>query len=348
MQTFINQNYMEFIGLIAVVILIVVFIFIKISQNKKSLSTQKKEAKSVREVEQKEERAKPKEEPKEEPQKPAALESINRKKRELLPHDKITKDDFAIFKGTRVLIAEDNIINQKVISGLLSTSGIDITIANDGQEALDILQNDTDFSVIFMDAHMPIVDGFEATRVIRKNPKYDHIPIVALSGDTAVDDIQKMLRAGMEAHLEKPLKMDALYNILYIYTTGHEFKKMHKTNENGSAVLELKSDKGLEICAGDKEFYLEILNDFISKYADSAETLQEHINGTNSIDADKMLLDISGIAANIGADALHNAALDLKNSIANPSDMTYINNLKKYKRSLEKVCEEIKKYKSAP
>jgi len=265
------------------------------------------------------------------------------KKRELIPHDKITKDDFAIFKGTRVLIAEDNIINQKVITGLLSTSGIDITIANDGQEVLNILQNDSDFAVIFMDVHMPIMDGFEATRLIREDSKYNHIPIVALSGDIATDDIQNMLKAGMEAHLQKPLKMDALYDILYIYTTGEESQKIHNTDKE-SASLVLNSDKGLKICAQDREFYIEILNDFISKYANSAAILQEHINGTNGIHADKMLLDISGVAANIGADSLHDAALDLKNSIANPSDLTYISNLKKYKRSLERVWEEIKKY----
>lgn len=340
MEILINKYYLEFITLIVIALLVIVFIFIKTSQ--------KKESEAAKEIEPKEEKAEAKEEPKEKLHKPVTPKSINRKKRDLLAHNKITKDDFAAFKGTRILIAEDNIINQKVITGLLSTSGIDITIANDGQEALDILQNDSDFSVIFMDVHMPIVDGFEATRVIRKNPKYDHLPIAALSGDTATDDVRNMLNAGIEAHLEKPLKMDALYDILYIYTTGYESQKMPKTNQESLFVSELNSNKGLEICAGDREFYLEILDDFMSKYSDSATTLQEHINVTNSVDADKMLLDISGVAANIGADTLHNATLDLKNSIANPSDLTYISNLKKYKRSLNKVCEEIKKYKSAP
>lgn len=364
MQTIISEYYVELVGLVVLATLLIIFILLKNSKAKEASTTQKEEdrlkssakedQKQTLEIKQ-EEKLKKKEEVelkdeaialKEELQKPTSLEPINRKKRELVPHEKITKDDFNTFNGTKILIAEDNIINQKVIIGLLSTSGIEITIANDGKEALDILEDDRDFAVIFMDAHMPNIDGFQATRLIRKNPDYNHIPIVALSGDTAADDVRNMLNVGMEAHLEKPLKMDALYDILYIYTTGQESQQSSYVNQQNS-VLEFDIEKGLDICGGDKEFYLEILNDFLSKYSDSASRLQEHINGTNGVDADKMLLDISGVAANIGADELHNIAIELKSSIANPSDLTYISNLKKYKRALNRVCEAIKGYISA-
>ncbi|MDT8337562.1 MAG: response regulator [Sulfurimonas sp.] len=355
MQTIISQYYIELIGLIVVATLVIIVVLLNISKNK-AAALAKEEDKEVAKSDKKEPEPSvttKEEQPEYKEEQPSAQEietapietaapiRVNRKKRELLPHDKITKDDFADFKGTRILIAEDNIINQKVIAGLLSTSGIDITIANDGQEALNILENDRDFAVIFMDAHMPIIDGYQATRLIRKNPNYVHIPIVALSGDTAADDVRNMLNVGMEAHLEKPLKMDALYDILYIYTTGEESQQTPKPSQESA---EFDTNKGLEICGGDKEFYLEILNDFLSKYSNSAETLQSHINGTNGIDADKLLLDISGVAANIGADNLHEIALELKNSIANPLDLTYVSNLKNYKRSIEKVCEAIKEY----
>ncbi len=188
---------------------------------------------------------------------------------------------------------------------------------------------------------MPVMDGFQATRQIRKSPKFDHIPIVALSGDTAADDIRNMLNVGMEAHVEKPLKMDALYDILYIYTDGHESQNGSKES-NGSS--EFDSNKGLEICGGDKDFYLEILTDFTSKYCDSAETIKKLINESDSISANKILLDISGVAANIGADDLHNIAVSLKNNISNPTDLEYINNLKNYKRALHQVCEALKEY----
>ncbi|WP_310442538.1 hybrid sensor histidine kinase/response regulator [Sulfurimonas sp.] len=346
MQTIISENFMEIIGIIVAVALLIIYALLKKSEKKEIIKYQaesKPEIKPVRPAVkpiEKIEEAKP-EELIEQVQTPEAVLPINRKKRKLAPHDKITKDDFATFKGIKILIAEDNIINQKVIAGLLSTSGINITIANDGQEALNILENDSNFSIIFMDAHMPIMDGFQATRAIRKNQKYDHIPIIALSGDTAADDIRNMLNVGMEGHIEKPLKMDALYDIIYVYTTGRESQN---NSEESHVSSEFDSEKGLEICGGDKNFYLEILSDFTTKYSDSANVIQKLINASDSISANKMLLDISGVAANIGADDLHEIAVNLKNSISNPTDLEYINNLKNYKRALLQVCEAIKEY----
>lgn len=268
-----------------------------------------------------------------------------RVKRDTVPHDKIKKEDFEIFKGVKILIAEDNIINQKVITALLASSGIDITMASDGQIALDILKEDSNFSLILMDAHMPNIDGFQATRLIRKNPDYDHIPIIALSGDTATDDINNMFKVGMERHLEKPLKMDALYDVLYMYTSGDEENNI--TSQSNATAAKFDIESGLEICGGDKEFYLEILNDFISRYSDSSKKLQEYINNKDALSADKMLLDISGVAANIGAKYLHDVAIELKSNIAKPEDLEYVTNLKKYKRSLQEVCDSIEEYKQS-
>jgi len=277
-----------------------------------------------------------------------ATQSVKRNKRERIAHAKISKEDFEIFKGVKILVAEDNVINQKVIFGLLSTSGIDVTMANNGQEALDILEKDKNFSMVFMDAHMPVMDGFQATRIIRKNPNYENIPIVALSGDIAADDVKNMFNAGMEAHLEKPLKMDALFDVLYIYTTGNEAQSTLLHEHKEEALEELKgfdTQKGLEICGGDKEFYLEILNDFILRYSNSAKIIQEYLSTSDSANASRLLLDISGIAANIGADELQQLAIDFRNSLSNPEDMEYINYLRKYKRLLQQVCEAINKYK---
>lgn len=173
-------------------------------------------------------------------------------KRSVPPHEKITKQNFSEFAGERILVAEDNLINQKVLLGLLAGSGIELVLANDGQEALDILENDTNFLMILMDAHMPRVDGFEATRIIRANPQYDHILVVALSGDTASDDIHKMKSAGMSEHLEKPLRMEALYKIFYAYT-GNSAKKVNVTEFKITKNLDTKI--GLETCGDDEGFY---------------------------------------------------------------------------------------------
>ena len=267
------------------------------------------------------------------------------KTRDVPQHGKITKQNFKEFAGMRVLVAEDNIINQKVIAGLLAESGIEILIANDGQEVLDILEKDDDFVMILMDAHMPIIDGFEATRAVRANPKYSHIVVVALSGDTAADDIRKMSEAGMEEHLEKPLRMDSLYDVFYAYT-GTEEEKID-TDEDFIEVpmtKELNGDKGLAICGEDEGFYLEILNEFINTYADSAQRLRKLLTTTQHAEAAQLLLDIIGVSANIGADPLHKLANELKDSLSDTKEQSYFTILEQYQVHLELLVKDIKEF----
>lgn len=265
-----------------------------------------------------------------------------RVKRDVPPHGKITKDNFKEFSGTRILVAEDNLINQKVIGGLLADTGIEITIADDGQDALDILKEDSNFTIILMDAHMPRVDGFEATRQIRANPDYEHIVVVALSGDTASDDIKKMRDAGMEEQLEKPLRMDALYDILYAHS-----KKKIDSDKFVEVVMtkELNGDKGLEICGGDENFYHEILDEFVKSYSGSAKKIEELLNNNQAKEADRILLDIIGVTANIGADILQGIAQNLKEAIHNIEDKSFSTILNEYSSHLEQLLNDIKEYK---
>lgn len=266
-------------------------------------------------------------------------------KREVPTHDKITKQNFTEFSGQRILVAEDNLINQKVLTGLLAGSGIDVTIADDGQETLDILENDDDFLMILMDAHMPRVDGFEATRTIRKNPKYDHILVVALSGDTASDDIAKMKDAGMEEQLEKPLRMEALYDIFYAYTGDEQAtKEPEDTLIEAITTQELNIDKGLEVCGGDEGFYREILKEFIDNYGDSAEKLKIHFQSTNMQEADKLLLDVIGVTANIGADQLYTVASEIKLALMKTKGKDYTSLSDEYTKHLDSLIQDINKY----
>ncbi len=265
------------------------------------------------------------------------------RKRSVPSHTKITKQDFKEFAGTRILVAEDNLINQKVITGLLADTGIEITLADDGQEALDILKSDSDFTIILMDAHMPRVDGFEATRTIRANPNYAHIVVVALSGDTAADDIAKMTQSGMQEHLEKPLRMDALYDILYAYT-GNEQEINSEVYIHIVATKELNGNKGLEICGGDEEFYHEILNEFVTTYEYSTDRLCELLENKELVQADKLLLDIIGVTANIGADSLNTIASTIKEALKDTDEKSYLTLLENYKEHLQELIADIKEY----
>ena len=266
-------------------------------------------------------------------------------KRDVPPHGKITKEHFREFTGTRILLAEDNMINQKVILGLLAESGIEVVVANDGQEALDILEQDDNFLLILMDAHMPRVDGFEATRKIRENARYDHILVVALSGDTAADDIRKMTEAGMQEHLEKPLRMDALYDILYAYSSDNNDNTV---NDNDLVEVvktkELDGEKGLEVCGGDEGFYHEILAEFLQTYNNSDQQLLNMMQNNDLDSAAKLLLDIIGVSANIGATKLNYTAGIIKDSLSDTEEKSYLTLMTQYQHHLKNLIKDIQEY----
>jgi len=264
------------------------------------------------------------------------------KKQIVPPHGKIKKEDFTKFSGKRILLAEDNIINQKVILGLLGASGIEIVVANDGQEALDILEKDDNFMLILMDAHMPNIDGFEATKIIRKDSKYDHIPVIALSGDTASDDIKKMLDAGMSDTLEKPLKMDALYDILYAYNINHNKNTKSATVKKDNSLI-LDSASGLSICGDDKDLYIDVLKEFADDYVNSHNTLSFLVKEKKYADADKLLLDIVGVCANLGLQKLNAVAIEIKEKLkTDPGNLDTQLNL--YQMTLQRTLDAIKEY----
>ena len=129
--------------------------------------------------------------------------------------DSYSKDDLLQLGKHKILVAEDNIINQKVIKGLLIDTEIEAFCVNNGEELLLKLETSSDeYKVILMDIHMPNLDGYEATRKIRKNTKYDDINIIAHSGDTSNEDIQKSINVGMQDFLAKPIEIKKFYKVL--------------------------------------------------------------------------------------------------------------------------------------
>ncbi|MCJ7765676.1 MAG: response regulator [Thiovulaceae bacterium] len=255
------------------------------------------------------------------------------------PNSNITnvgKSNFKEFAGLRLLIAEDNLINQKVIVGLLKESGINIKIANDGQECLDILKEDPNYQIILMDAHMPRVDGLEATRAIRADPAYDHIAVMALSGDTAADDIRKMRDAGMEEQLEKPLRIAALYQAIYCY-----FDPDATVDAVENEKIHLDNSLGLEMLGGDLEFYQEILSEFQSHYHDSDQKIELWLNHGDLDKAKALLLDIKGIGESIGTAALTETAEEFRTAIIDGKSDQYPIFLKRYRTQLHSILSDI-------
>jgi CheY-like chemotaxis protein len=119
------------------------------------------------------------------------------------------------FEKVRILLAEDNVVNQKVAQGILKKIGYNITIAKNGREVVSAYQKDY-WDLILMDCQMPEMDGFEATEAIRKMEKDSgyHIPIIALTANAMQGDEQKCIRAGMDDYLAKPIQKEQLSRVI--------------------------------------------------------------------------------------------------------------------------------------
>ena len=107
----------------------------------------------------------------------------------------------------RLLLVEDNLVNQKVVLAILRKKGYQIEVANDGREAITKLESPAaSYDLILMDVQMPVLDGLEATRMLRRNPRWESIPIIAMTAHAMNGDRERCLQAGMDAYISKPVQ----------------------------------------------------------------------------------------------------------------------------------------------
>ena len=115
--------------------------------------------------------------------------------------------------GARILLVEDNPINQELAGDLLGDAGIVLTTADNGREALDLLEHET-FDLVLMDCQMPVMDGYAATRALRQLPGGRDLPVIAMTANAMVGDREKVLDAGMNDHIAKPIRVEELFATL--------------------------------------------------------------------------------------------------------------------------------------
>jgi len=150
-----------------------------------------------------------------------ALKVVNRKLE--TPQKEVTQvssvQSHKLFNGLDALVVEDNIINQKLIQNILNRLDINVTIANNGEEAVNLYKNGV-YDIIFMDIQMPVMTGVEATKeilVYEKESSQKHTPIVALTANVIDSDREKYLAAGMDKYLKKPLEVEKLIQTIEEY-----------------------------------------------------------------------------------------------------------------------------------
>jgi signal transduction histidine kinase/ActR/RegA family two-component response regulator len=122
----------------------------------------------------------------------------------------------------RVLVVEDNQVNQKVVTTVLRKRGFTVELANNGVEALELLERDDRYRLVIMDVQMPVMDGLEATRRIRLNPKWQNLPILAMTAHAMNGDREKCLSAGMNGYISKPVHPSHLLSVMDEYMSAPE------------------------------------------------------------------------------------------------------------------------------
>ncbi len=121
------------------------------------------------------------------------------------------KNNF-LLRGINILVAEDNKLNQKIANFILLKQNANVSIANNGEEAIEMLKEKT-FDVVLMDLHMPVMDGLEAVRYIRQEMK-SNVPVIAFTASTFDDESEKCLAAGMDACISKPFDATVLCSLI--------------------------------------------------------------------------------------------------------------------------------------
>jgi len=225
--------------------------------------------------------------------------------------------------GARILLVEDNDINQEVATEFLKKAGFVTTVANHGGEALEWMQKET-FDAVLMDLQMPVMDGFMATELIRKLPQGEDIPIIALSAAAMIHDKQASEKAGMNAHVSKPLDPVQLVTVLLKWIKHRPVegvisdKKNTASSAADSPLIELPGfdmERALNRLGGNQDLLLKLLLRFASDYANVHSNVVELLRENQAGKAAELLHRITGVAASLGATALAESAQHLEREI---------------------------------
>ncbi len=236
----------------------------------------------------------------------------------------LSSDILAKLRDEHVLLVEDNQINQMVAKELLQTMGIKVSIANDGEQAVEMVKKEH-FDVVLMDIQMPGMDGYQATSKIRQEPHFDttHLPIIAMTANAQEVDRRKALEAGMDDYISKPVNMTQLAKVLVRWVTIRQMKNTAATVSEKQAAGELPATQtsintavALARMGNNKALYRRLLVLFMAGHEHTALEIRAAVENNNLELARRQTHTLKGVAGTIGADELRSAAKNLEMAIA--------------------------------
>ena len=251
-------------------------------------------------------------------------------------------------EGARVLLAEDNEINQHIAVEMLQNAGVEVVVAGNGAEAVARLEADMD--AVLMDLQMPVMDGLEATRRILQRPDLAHVPIIAMTANVLESDRERVLAAGMKDFVTKPVEPVALYEALARHlrpdrlvmgrTTSvlamrldsaapsSTLRRVSPTPNANSEVEALTSDPSLPATlpgfdlagarrrmGGNEVLLAKLLGRFVAQQADAADRIERHIADGDMQTAVREAHTLMGLAANLGVMAVAKLASQVESGL---------------------------------
>jgi len=229
-------------------------------------------------------------------------------------------------RGAKILVVEDNELNQQVVMELLEDGGFEIDIAENGQIAVDMSVKKP-YDIVLMDMQMPVMDGLEATKIIRQNPDMAMLPIVAMTANAMESDRERCAEAGMDDHLAKPIEPERLFAILLKWIPPKQSTENIPQRAFASAAGELP-EKPLDIeipglnvklgvsrVLGKQKSYLSLLRKYVSSQREFVSEITAALESGDCLTAERCAHTLKGVSGNIGAEEIQAKAVELESAI---------------------------------
>ncbi|WP_028765644.1 PAS domain S-box protein [Shewanella fidelis] len=252
----------------------------------------------------------------------------------------------AQLKGKRILLVEDNEMNQEVASEFLEQVGVVLSIAENGQIALEKLTMQS-FDLILMDCQMPVMDGYQATQALRKMPGLDDIPVIAMTANAMAGDKEMCLQAGMNDHIAKPVEASLLYTKLLHYLVDDIQVRQDADSKQKQQNNDIQSwpnhhaidvDKGLQLVQNSVRLYQRIFERFSSGQIDIAAQIEQALDEGKVDDAIRYAHTLKGVAGNLYSAELSELARKIEAKLQDSSTADVSQELAKLATLVESIC----------
>jgi PAS domain S-box-containing protein len=251
-------------------------------------------------------------------------------------------------RGAKILLTEDNEINQQVAEELLVEAGISVTIANNGLEAVEWVEKEN-FDLILMDLQMPEMDGFEATGIIRAKDGFADMPIIAMTANALTEDRDRCLELGMNDHIAKPIDPENLYDTLSKWLPeikpGRvvEVKATEQiSSELPDALPGINLEIGLRSLRGNTNLFRKLLMEFATDHSDDIQKIVDALDAEGYEVAQRLAHTVKGVAGTIGAQKLSDVAKEVEAAAKEKSTEKIMAEIDKFKICLDEVMNGLK------